>query len=98
MQECKQSLVSALPAYRHVGENLYRRISSGTYYALVKMGCKLFRRSQRGEPISASSFAQELDAMRAVFDYAKDQGLILRNPAEGKSNGTLRPNSAIYTA
>lgn len=161
------SLVSAKPAYRHVGENLYRRISSGTYYALLKKGGKQFRRSlktsdialarrrlselreevsslvshdagdltfmivaerwqasvrhtvkdstaqrrqlcvnaltpffagitfrnitpahcerwvtKRGESISASSFAQELDAMRAVFDYAKDQGLILRNPAQ----------------
>ena len=161
------SLVSAKPAYRHVGENLYRRISSGIYYALLKKGGKQFRRSlktsdialarrrlselreevsslvshdagdltfaivaerwqasvrhtvkdstaqrrqlclnalapffagitfrnitpahcerwviKRGESISASSFAQELDTMRAVFDYAKDQGLILRNPAQ----------------
>jgi integrase len=161
------SLVSVKPAYRHVGENLYRRVSTRIYYALLKKGGKQFRRSlktndialarrrlnelreeisslvshdagaltfeivaerwqagvrhtvkestanrrqlclnalapffagltlrnitpahcerwvtKRGESISASSFAQELDAMRAMFGYAKEQGLILRNPAQ----------------
>ena len=33
------------PAFRHVGENLYRRESSGVYYALLKHGRKQFRRS-----------------------------------------------------
>ncbi len=172
----KSSSVSAKLAYRHVGENLYRRESSGVYYALIKKGGKQFRRSlktedlglarrrlgelreevsslvshdagaltfkivadrwlasvrhtvkestakrrqlclnalapffagqslrnitpahcerwvtQRGESISPSSFAQELDAMRAVFDYAKGQGLLLRNPAQSIKRKRLLP-------
>ena len=39
------SSVSAKLSYRHVGENLYRRESSGVYYALIKKGGKQFRRS-----------------------------------------------------
>ena len=41
------------------------------------------RVTKRGEKISASSFAHELDTMRAVFTYAMEQGWILRNPASG---------------
>ena len=33
------------PEFRNVGENLYRRESSGVYYALVKRAGKQFRRS-----------------------------------------------------
>lgn len=36
---------------------------------------------ERGGKIAAQTFAHELDAMRAVFDYAMEQGWILRNPA-----------------
>lgn len=153
--------------YQHVGENLYRRKSSGVYYALLKKGGKQFRRSlkttdreiakrklatlreeiaglssqdarelafdtladrwqaakrhtikestakrrkrcveavapffagvtlrhitrahcerwasERGGKIAAQTFAHELDTMKAVFEYAREQGLILRNPAD----------------
>ena len=34
-----------LPALAKVAENLYRRTSTGMYYALVKRGRKQFRRS-----------------------------------------------------
>lgn len=36
---------------------------------------------KRGSNIAAQTFAHELNAMRAVFKYALDQGWILRNPA-----------------
>lgn len=154
--------------FRRVGENLYRRESSGVYYALVKRGRKQFRRSlqttdrelakrrlaelraalgalatddaakltfdaiaarwlasvrhtlkestalrreqylralapsfagltlrniktahceawvtRRGNTIAPQTFAHELETMRAVFDYAREQGLILRDPSKG---------------
>jgi integrase len=37
--------------------------------------------TERGPTIAPQAFAHELDTMKAVFNYAKDQGLILRNPA-----------------
>lgn len=158
---------SSKPAFRRVGENLYRRESSDVYYGLVKRGGKQFRRSldtkdpalarrllnelreevaslvsheagkvtfeivagrwlaatshtvkestqtrrktclkaltpfftgltlrnitathcerwktERGDSIAPQTFAHELDTMKAVFSYARDQGLILRNPAQ----------------
>jgi hypothetical protein len=33
------------PAFKKVGENLYRHAPSGNYYALLKRGGKQFRRS-----------------------------------------------------
>lgn len=167
---------SSKRAFRHVGENLYRRESSGVYYALVKRGRKQFRRSlkttdkalakrrlaelrtevaslvihdagtltfemvaqrwqdisrhtvkestatrrqgcvkvlspffagltlrnvtaahceawvtKRGDKIAPQTFAHELDTMRAVFDYAKEQGLILRNPAQAIKRKRILP-------
>jgi len=37
---------SSKPEFRKVGENLYRRESSGIYYALVKRVGKQFRHSR----------------------------------------------------
>jgi integrase len=39
--------------------------------------------TQRGITIASQTFVHELQTMRAVFRYAYQQGLILRNPAEG---------------
>ena len=39
--------------------------------------------TQRGGTIAAQTFAHELNAMRAVFAYAMEQGWVLRNPASG---------------
>lgn len=163
-------------AFRHVGENLYRRESSGVYYALVKRGRKQFRRSlkttdrelakrrlselraeigslvshdastltfevvaerwqasvrhtvkestaarrercvkalspffagltlrnvtpahcerwvtKRGYKIAPQTFAHELDTMNGVFGYAKEQGLILRNPAQSIKRKRILP-------
>lgn len=36
---------------------------------------------KRGNELSASSFAQELDTMRLILDYAVKRGLLLDNPA-----------------
>lgn len=43
--QSKRSESSPERPFRHVGENLYRRESSGVYYALLKKGRKQFRRS-----------------------------------------------------
>jgi len=162
--------------FRRVGENLYRRESSGVYYALVKRGRKQFRRSlqttdrelakrrlaelraalgalatddaakltfdaiaarwlasvrhtlkestalrreqylralapsfagltlrniktahceawvtRRGNTIAPQTFAHELETMRAVFDYAREQGLILRDPSKGIKRKRILP-------
>lgn len=45
--QSKRSESSPERPFRHVGENLYRRESSGVYYALLKKGRKQFRRSLR---------------------------------------------------
>ena len=37
--------------------------------------------SKRGDKLSPSSFAQELDTLRIVLDYAVKRGLLLSNPA-----------------
>jgi hypothetical protein len=47
----ESSSVSAKLSYRHVGENLYRRESSGVYYALIKKGGKQFRRSLKTQDL-----------------------------------------------
>ena len=53
IQECKTSLVSAKPAYRHVGENLYRRISSGIIlYRYFQRGQAVLRRSLKTSDIA----------------------------------------------
>jgi integrase len=155
-------------ALRRVAENLYRRESSGVYYALAKSGGKQIRRSlktadrvlanrrlreflqdvsglatkeaghitfdalakrwqatlahagkgstdkrrgqfikalspffagctlrnvtparceawalRRGVTLAPQTFAHELETMKAIFNYARAQGLIIRNPAEG---------------
>ena len=41
------------------------------------------RVTKRGDKIAPQTFAHELNAMRAVFKYAMEQGWILRNPASG---------------
>jgi integrase len=171
---------SSSRAFQHVGENLYRRESSGVYYALLKRGRKQFRRSLKttdralakrrlsdlrddvsrlsttengavtfdalaerwlanvrhtmkestvqrrerclkalspffrgftirnltarhceawvtnrvtkgGEPIAPQTFAHELDAMRAVFEFAISQGLILANPARDIKRKRILP-------
>jgi len=38
---------------------------------------------ERGVKLSASSFNHELECMRAIFDYARQRGLILNNPTSG---------------
>lgn len=166
--QSKRSESSPERPFRHVGENLYRRESSGVYYALLKKGRKQFRRSlkttdrelarrrlaelraqigvltsddarkvtfevvaqrwldsvrhtlkestarrraqylralspffaglnlreitpahceawvtKRGDKIAPQTFAHELETLKAVFRYAQDHGLILRNPAQG---------------
>jgi integrase len=37
----------------------------------------------RGKKIAASTFHQELDTMRMIFDFAVEKGLMLTNPAAG---------------
>lgn len=39
--------------------------------------------TERGMKFSASSFVQELDAMKSIFEYGVDQGIMLNNPARG---------------
>ncbi len=39
--------------------------------------------TRRGEGLSPSSFAQELDTLKLVLDYAVQRGLLLGNPANG---------------
>ena len=77
------SLVSAKPAYRHVGENLYRRISSGTYYALVKKGGKQFRRSLKTNDVALAR--RRLNELREEISslVSHDAGaLTFKNVAE----------------
>lgn len=168
---------SEITAYRRVGENLYRRETSGVYYALVKRGGKQFRRSlktldkalakrrlselkeevaslvshdarsvtfatvaerwqsslrhtikestdkrrkrcvaavspffagftlrnittahcerwvtERGDKLAPQTFAHELGTMKAVFNYAKEQGLLLRNPAQSLKRKRILPS------
>jgi integrase len=37
--------------------------------------------AQRGAKLSASSFVQELGALNGIFEYAAEQGIVLKNPA-----------------
>lgn len=172
----KRSESSPKLSFHRVGENLYRRESSGVYYANLKRGRKQFRRSlktadrelakrrlgelrvevgslvshdakaltfdavaerwqesvrhtvkestaarrqgcikalspffagltlrnvttahceawvaKRGCKIAPQTFAHELDTMKAVFDYAKEQGMILRNPAQSIKRKRILP-------
>jgi integrase len=47
--------------------------------------------TKRGYKIAPQTFAHELDTMKAVFDYAKEQGLILRNPAQAIKRKRILP-------
>ncbi len=47
--------------------------------------------TERGESIAPQTFAHELDTMKAVFEYAKEQGLILRNPAQSIRRKRILP-------
>jgi hypothetical protein len=64
----QSSLVSAKPAYRHVGENLYRRVSSGIYYALLKKGGKQFRRALKTNDIALAR--RRLNELREDMRFA----------------------------
>lgn len=174
---------SSNPEFRKVASNLYRRTSSGVYYALVKRGGKQFRKSlgttdralaqrllgdfreavgslvshdaskltfeivaerwqagerhalkestalrrqhylegvtpffrgvtlrnvtqghcerwaiERGATIAGETFNHELGVMKAVFDYAKDQGWLLRNPAQSiKRRRVVAPEITVPT-
>ncbi len=37
--------------------------------------------AERGAKLSASSFVQELGALNGIFEYAAEQGIVLKNPA-----------------
>lgn len=39
--------------------------------------------TERGAKLSASSFVQELTAMKGIFEYAMERGIMLNNPARG---------------
>jgi integrase len=47
--------------------------------------------TKRGYKIAPQTFAHELDTMNGVFDYAKEQGLILRNPAQSIKRKRILP-------
>jgi len=47
--------------------------------------------TKRGDKIAAQTFAHELDTMRAVFDFAVSQGLILSNPARDIKRKRILP-------
>src|SRR5262249_5675355 len=52
---------SSNPVFHKVGENLYRHVPSGNYYALLKRGGKQFRRSLKTkDPVLAKRFLAEL--------------------------------------
>jgi hypothetical protein len=45
LNESETATGNATPAFKNVGENLYRHTPSGNYYALLKRNGKQFRRS-----------------------------------------------------
>lgn len=48
--------------------------------------------TERGASIAPETFCHELGVMKAVFDYAKAQGLILRNPAQSIKRKRIPPS------
>jgi integrase len=47
--------------------------------------------TQRGPEIAPQTFAHELNTMRTIFEFAKEQGLILSNPAKSIKRKRILP-------